>query len=147
MAMAKKFLLTDDDKDDRELFSEALASIDPGIICHGAEHGRDALRILNTPDVSKPDIIFLDINMPVMNGWELLVTLKKDNSRNDIPVIIYTTSSEERDKQIAKDLGALCFVTKPADFRLVKNILKVVVRNIEKNSLSQICEELDELLA
>src|SRR5688572_5969241 len=76
VGMVKKFLLTDDDKDDRELFSEALASIDPGIICHGAEHGRDALRILNSLDGSKPDIIFIDINMPVMNGWELLHTLK-----------------------------------------------------------------------
>jgi CheY-like chemotaxis protein len=147
MIMVKKFLLTDDDKDDRELFSEALASIDPGIICQGAEHGRDALRILNSMDGSKPDIIFIDINMPVMNGWELLHTLKKDSTCSDIPVIIYTTSSEERDKQIAKDLGALCFVTKPDNFRLVKTILKVVVKNIEKNSLPMICEELDQVLS
>jgi CheY-like chemotaxis protein len=145
--MVKKFLLTDDDKDDRELFSEALASIDPAIICHGAEHGRDALRILNSLGGTKPDIIFLDINMPVMNGWELLHTLKKDSTRSDIPVIIYSTSSEERDRQIAKDLGALCFVTKPDNFRLVKTILKVVVKNIEKNSLSQICEEIGQVLS
>ena len=144
--MVKKFLLTDDDKDDRELFSEALASIDPGIICQGAEHGREALRILESPGMRKPDIIFLDINMPVMNGWELLNTLKKDNARNDIPVIIYTTSSEDRDRQIAKDLGALCFVTKPDDFKQVKQILKVVVKNIEQNSVEQICEELEQVL-
>lgn len=143
--MVKKFLLTDDDQDDRELFSEALASIDPGIICQGAEHGRDALRILDNPGM-KPDIIFLDINMPVMNGWELLHTLKKDNLRNDIPVIIYTTSSEGRDKQIAKDLGALCFVTKPDDFKQVKRILKVVVKNIQQNSVDQICEEIERVL-
>lgn len=144
--MVKKFLLTDDDKDDRELFSEALASIDPGIICQGAEHGRDALRILNSPGMLKPDIIFLDINMPVMNGWELLHTLKKDHTRHDIPVIIYTTSSEDRDKQIAKDLGALCFVTKPDDFRQVKIFLRIVIRNIEQNSIEQICEEVEQVL-
>lgn len=146
MITTKKFLLTDDDKDDRELFSEALAAIDPGIVCHGAENGRDALRILDTPGQPKPDIIFLDINMPVMNGWELLHALKKDQSRNDIPVIIYTTSSEERDRQIAKDLGALCFVTKPDNFRLVKNILRVVVKNMHTNSLSLICTEIGQVL-
>lgn len=146
MHIGRKFLLTDDDKDDRELFSEALASVDPGIICHGAENGKDALRILNTLGLTKPDIIFLDINMPVMNGWELLHTLKKDDARNDIPVIIYTTSSEERDRRIAKDLGALCFVTKPDDFNRVKDILEVVIANMNKNDLSGICEEIERLV-
>jgi CheY-like chemotaxis protein len=146
MITTKKFLLTDDDKDDRELFSEALASVDPGIVCHGAENGRDALRILHSLGISKPDIIFVDINMPVMNGWELLHALKKDGERNDIPVIIYTTSSEERDRRIAKDLGALCFVTKPDDFRKVKTILQVVVTNMNKNDYSAICQEIDRVL-
>lgn len=147
MVTTKKFLLTDDDKDDRELFSEALAAIDPRIVCHGAENGRDALRVLNILGVIKPDIIFIDINMPVMNGWELLHALKKDGERNHIPVIIYTTSSQERDRRIAKDLGALCFVTKPDDFRTVKNILEVVVTNINKNDLSSICEQIDRMLS
>lgn len=147
MDSIKKFLLTDDDKDDRELFSEALGAIDPNIICHGAEHGREALHLLSNSTFGKPDIIFLDINMPVMNGWELLHTLKKDGNNHDIPVIIYTTSSEERDKQIAEDLGALCFVTKPDDFRRVKNMLEVVVRNLKKNSLSSVCKELQQMLS
>jgi CheY-like chemotaxis protein len=147
MAEIKKFLLTDDDKDDRELFSEALYSVDPSIICQGAEHGRDALRLLSGNGMEKPDLIFIDINMPVMNGWELLNTIKKDDHCHDIPVIIYTTSSEERDRQIAKDLGALCFVTKPDDFRRVKNILQVIVSNMKKDSLSSVCREIEKVLA
>ena len=147
MANVKKFLLTDDDQDDRELFSEALASIDPDIVCLGAEHGRDALRLLTNQDSNKPDIIFLDINMPVMNGWELLNTLKKDDTCNNIPVIIYTTSSEDRDRKIARDLGALCFVTKPDDFNVVKDILKVVIRNMNSNSMSTICRDIQTVLA
>lgn len=147
MAEIKKFLLTDDDKDDRELFSEALHSVDPNIICQGAEHGRDALRLLNSQDGEKPDLIFIDINMPVMDGWELLNTIKKDDHCHDIPVIIYTTSSEERDRQIAKDLGALCFVTKPDDFRLVKTILRVIVSNMKKDSLGNVCGEIESVLS
>ena len=144
MVNVKKFLLTDDDKDDRELFFEALAAIDPHIICEGAEHGREALLRLTKDDISKPDIIFLDINMPVMNGWELLHTIKKHTSFRDIPVIIYTTSSEERDKMIARDLGALCFVTKPDEFRRVKDMLEIVVRHMKKNSLQELCREIHE---
>lgn len=147
MADIKKFLLTDDDKDDRELFSEALHSVDPGIICQGAEHGREALRLLTGNGTEKPDLIFIDINMPVMNGWELLNNIKKDDTCHDIPVIIYTTSSEERDRQIAKDLGALCFVTKPDDFRLVKTMLQLIVSHMKKNSLSSVCKEIQSLLA
>jgi len=147
MAEIKKFLLTDDDKDDRELFSEALYSVDPSIICQGAEHGRDALRLLTGNGIVKPDLIFIDINMPVMDGWELLNTIKKDDDCHDIPVIIYTTSSEERDRQIAKDLGALCFVTKPDDFRRVKNMLQVIVNNMRKNSLSSVCRDIEKVLA
>ena len=147
MADIKKFLLTDDDRDDRELFSEALHSVDPSIICQGAEHGRNALRLLTSNVIEKPDLIFIDINMPVMNGWELLNTIKKDDYCHDIPVIIYTTSSEERDRQIAKDLGALCFVTKPDDFKRVKNILQVIVYNMKKDALSSVCREIEKVLA
>jgi CheY-like chemotaxis protein len=144
MTRIKKFLLTDDDRDDREMFSEALASIAPDVVYHWAEDGRHALQLLANND--KPDILFLDINMPVMNGWELLHKLKKDNNYNDIPVIIYTTSSEQRDKEIAKDLGALCFVTKPDNFRLMKSILKVVVENLDKNSLDAVCADIENIL-
>jgi len=144
MTRIKKFLLTDDDRDDREMFSEALASVAPDIVYHWAEDGRHALQLLSSSD--KPDVLFLDINMPVMNGWELLHKLKKDNKYNDIPVIIYTTSSEERDKEIAKDLGALCFVTKPDNFRLMKSILKVVVESLDKNSLDSVCADIESVL-
>ena len=144
MSGIKRFLLTDDDRDDREMFSEALASIAPDIVYHWAEDGRQALQLLAGND--KPDILFLDINMPVMNGWELLHKLKKDNNYNDIPVIIYTTSSEQRDKEIAKDLGALCFVTKPDNFRLMKSILKVVVDDLDKNSLDTVCSDIENIL-
>ena len=144
MTRIKKFLLTDDDRDDREMFSEALASIAPDIVYRWAEDGRQALQLLYSND--KPDILFLDINMPVMNGWELLHNLKKDNNYNDIPVIIYSTSSEQRDKEIAKDLGALCFVTKPDNFRLMKSILKVVVESLDKNSLDSVCADIENVL-
>ena len=59
-----KLLLADDDKDDRELFAEALASLDPSVICNEAEDGKQALEFLANEQSNPPNLIFLDINMP-----------------------------------------------------------------------------------
>lgn len=145
MAKIKRFLLTDDDKDDRDLFSEALSSIDPGIVYHWAEDGKQALRMLDSKTIEKPDIIFLDINMPVMNGWELLDKLKQNSAYKDVPVIMYTTSSEERDRKTAMDLGALCFITKPDNFKSIKSILQVVINNLDNGSLWLVTSDIEKL--
>jgi CheY-like chemotaxis protein len=92
--MTKTFILADDDTDDIELFCNALKEIDKSIHCKQALNGLQLLNTLLDSSNSKPDIIFLDINMPVMNGWKCLQALKDDEKTKDIPVIIYTTSSE-----------------------------------------------------
>ena len=144
--MAKSFLLTDDDIDDRELFAEALVAIDPSITCHFAEDGEAAIRLLTDKQIEKPDIIFLDINMPVMDGWQVLRKLKSDNHYEDVPVMMYSTSSASGDRKTAKDLGALCFVTKPYNYKLVKSMLELVITNLNNNSLSTVCNEIQALL-
>lgn len=147
MTRVKKILLTDDDKDDRDMFSEALAAIDPGIVYHWAEHGKDALHLLDSKAIDKPDIIFIDINMPVMDGWELLTKLKTDNSYRDVPVVMYTTSSEAKDRKIAMELGALSFVTKPDNFKSVKKLLQLVVQTMENNSLASVDTLIGQMLS
>jgi CheY-like chemotaxis protein len=140
--MAKRFLLIDDDSDDRELFSETLASIDPVSICHPIPDGEEALIKLASMEFEKPDMIFLDINLPVMSGWQILTELKKRETYQQIPVIIYSTSSNPRDKEIAKQLGALCFVTKPSNHRILKGMLEIVVVNLKQDSIKAICESI-----
>jgi CheY-like chemotaxis protein len=73
--MVKRFLLIDDDSDDRELFSEALSMVEPAIICDQATDGEEGLAWLQQ-NKEEPDLIFLDINMPILNGWQLLSLLK-----------------------------------------------------------------------
>lgn len=147
-SMSKRFLVIDDDSDDRELFSEALASVDPVIVCDQATDGADALKRLAAPEIAKPDIIFLDINMPGMNGWQFLTRLKSEDKYHhykDIPVIVYTTSSNVKDKRIADDLGALCFITKPHAFGRLKNMLGIVVTNVNARTFARICDEVHAL--
>lgn len=138
------FLLADDDADDKTLFCEALAEIDPGIICHTAGDGKEALEILSTDRVKKPDIIFLDINMPVMDGWQCLGKLKENVRHKDIPVIMYSTSSYQRDIDLALENGAFCFFTKPSDYRELRSILRLIATN-PVGSLSDVMSEFKNL--
>ncbi|HEV2480827.1 MAG TPA: response regulator [Puia sp.] len=139
--MSKRFLVIDDDSDDRELFSEALASVDPEIVCDQATDGAEALKRLIAQEIAKPDIVFLDINMPVMNGWQFLTRLKNEDQYKHIPVIVYTTSSNVRDRLIATDLGALCFITKPHAFARLKNLLGIVVSHVHARNFALICDD------
>ena len=145
-ARVTKFLLADDDSDDREMFTEALADLDPEIICEGAGDGYEALRLLSEIKGEHPNIIFLDINMPVMDGWDLLRNLKNDKLLVDIPVVVYSTSSRARDREIARDLGAMCFVTKPDSFRLVKSMLEIVVTHLHNNRVTEMCGQIHRKL-
>jgi CheY-like chemotaxis protein len=134
--MNNLFLLIDDDADDSELFREALEETDQSISLHCAENGEEALKLLK--EIAKPCIIFLDINMPRMNGWECLKKLKSNAEYKNIPVIMYSTSSHQREVDIAIDLGALSFFTKPHSYSELKNMVKGVIEKIQTGTLESI---------
>lgn len=86
-------LLIDDDSDDQEIFVSAAAEVNSGTACQVISDAQDALSFLKqTTDL--PDLIFLDINMPKMNGFEFLVELKKEKRLQGIPVIFYSTTKD-----------------------------------------------------
>ena len=136
--MTQHFLLIDDDIDDRELFVEALEKAGSTVSCSVCEDAREALKKLETKTIASPDVIFLDINLPVMSGWECLAWLKKSSQYKDIPVIMYSTSSHKRDREIAQDLGALCFFTKPNDYNQLVHFLKEIVEKVSQNAIMDI---------
>ena len=138
--MTKRFLLIDDDSDDRELFSEALSLVEPAIICDQATDAEEGFQWLQK-NGAEPDLIFLDINLPVTNGWQFLSRLKTESGLKHIPVIMYSTSSNERDRKIAREMGALCFITKPHAFRLLQGMLGIVVEHAKKKEFDTMCEE------
>ena len=142
--MVKRFLLIDDDTDDRELFSEALASVNPAIICDLAADAEEAFTKLDEKE-NTPDMIFLDINMPVMTGWQFLSNLKNTAAYKDIPVIMYSTSNNQRYKDIARDLGALCFITKPSAFKKLKSTLDIIITYMDRQWHGQICSAVNDL--
>jgi CheY-like chemotaxis protein len=137
--MAKRFLLIDDDSDDRELFSEALSLVGPEIICEQATDAMEGLQLLQNLNRETPDIIFLDINLPVIDGWQFLTRLKESGLKN-IPVIMYSTSSNAWDAKRSREMGALCFITKPHAFQSLQGILGVVVEYANKANYDKLCE-------
>ena len=125
----KIFLLADDDTDDIDMFQEALKEIDPSIILYTASDGNEALEKLASTESKRPQIIFLDTNMPGMSGYECLVELKAYEQFRNIPVIVYSTSSHQKNAEKALSLGAMCFFTKPNNFEELKMILKIFTTN------------------
>lgn len=120
------FLLVDDDPDDSLLFKEILQEVKSSVRFVSATNGKAALTLLRSGEIPLPQIIFLDLNMPLMNGKECLLELKQDAQLMHIPVIIYTTSSQSRDIEETMMGGALCFITKPTSLKDLRSILSQI---------------------
>jgi len=105
MAQPVLILYIDDDQEDIEIFKSTLAAIDSSIICLTARNGQEGLDILSD-GVVLPDLVFLDINMPILNGRDCLVAIRKDPRFKEIPIIMYSTSSAIQDKKYCLTIGA-----------------------------------------
>ncbi len=121
---SKVILIIDDDLEDQEVFIEAVKEIDNAIVCLGFSEGEEALRLLKAEALEVPDLIFLDLNMPRFSGKECLVELKKIEKLQDVPIIIYSTSTDKKDYDDTKQLGASYFLTKPYKFDELRSKLK-----------------------
>jgi len=113
MEYPKTVYIIDDDNDDLELFCEAAKKLDPTLTCITSSDSAYSLRAFQSFDVPVPDLIFLDLNMPVVDGRKFLAELKKLKGYTRIPVIIYSTSSHSKDREETMKLGASDFLTKP----------------------------------
>lgn len=122
----KKILLIDDDVDDQFFFKEVVESIEPALVCDTAINGKIALEKLKLSR-SLPDIIFLDINMPVMNGVEFLIQIKKEKAFSEIPICIFTTSNVRHNEELIKELGVQSFLTKPSCFNMLRKQLQLIL--------------------
>jgi CheY-like chemotaxis protein len=112
----RTILLIDDDKDDQYVFKDALRAIDSRLVCDVAPNGRIALEML-AENRDLPYLAFLDLNMPVMDGYEFLRHARKSERLKALPIGIVSTSSILADMKTTKALGARFFLTKPNDFR------------------------------
>jgi len=125
-----EILLVEDNPGDVRLTQEAARETKVHNNIHVVTNGLDAMAFLRHEgrfgSVPRPDLILLDLNMPGMDGREVLRRVKADENLRRIPVVIITSSQAEEDILRAYDLQASCYVTKPVDLdqfiKVVKNI-------------------------
>jgi CheY-like chemotaxis protein len=134
----RQVVLIDDDRDDAELFKEVLFEIDNTIGFRHFEESKEALQILSESETNLPDFIFLDINMPVVSGWECLAEFKKNKYLKLIPVVMFTTSSQPKEIEAAKQRGADGFITKPSDYKTLKTLITSVLKQVSNQFFNPI---------
>lgn len=121
-----RILLADDDEDDRDIFINVLTEVSDSVHITVARNGQDALDTLSTTN-ELPDIIFLDLNMPVMGGADCLRMLKANPRLKDIPVFIYSTSSNHEHVEETFTGGASLYIPKPESYTGLRNMAKAVL--------------------
>lgn len=128
-----RIIMTDDDEDDRMFFNDAMKSLNLNCVLEFCENGQVLLEKLTNED-ALPDLVFLDLNMPILSGLETLERIRNNDKFLTIPVIaIYSTSSDSRDKEKSLELGANAFITKPTNFEELKKIVHLAVTTDWKN--------------
>jgi CheY-like chemotaxis protein len=120
-------LLIDDDQDDVELFEEALQHVAPSVSFRCITDEKKELADFLMQSGAMPDLIFLDINLPSVNGWECLRRIRNEEPLCAVPVIMYTTTSQLSEKESAICSGAVGLITKPNDFRELERLLHSVL--------------------
>ena len=142
----QKIFLADDDQEDVQFFRDAVNDINSAIeVTHGA-NGRELMECLEdcTTDCDT-DVIFLDLNMPKMNGFECLTSLKNHADLKLLPVVILSTSSDPRNIKLLYDMGAHHYLVKPFSYSELRNVLTKVL-SIDLRSTAPRCEFEDFLV-
>lgn len=111
--MEKKILIVDDEAHIRMLIGQTLEELeDEGVEFLTADNGASALEIIQS---ERPNLVFLDVMMPKMNGMDVCQKVKKELAINDVYIILLTAKGQELDRQRGQEVGADVYMTKPFD--------------------------------
>lgn len=118
-------LLADDDPDDRLLFSDVLSEFSRESKLSFAHNGEHLMTMLREGNL--PDVLFLDLNMPLKNGMECLDEIRSDEKLKDLPVVIFSTSSHPGTINRMYEIGAHRYIRKPNDFDGLRQVIRDVL--------------------
>jgi CheY-like chemotaxis protein len=119
--MYKKILLIDDDEDEQFFFMEALKEIDGPIKFFFAANSDEGIRML---EFLSPDIVFIDINMPAINGLECLELIRNNKNVKEVRTIIYSTGVDDNIRDKAKKKGAIACIKKQGSIHDLANMIR-----------------------
>ncbi|MBU2945451.1 response regulator [Zobellia uliginosa] len=135
--MTLNLYLADDDNDDRELFVEAISELDIDTQITQFDNGVDLMDKLFSKS-ELPDAIFLDLNMPLMNGFECLTDIRNFARFDAIKVIVYSTSYRQREVNQLQTDGANQYIQKPTSFEDLKIMLQKSLISLGEKSDSEV---------
>ena len=116
-------VLVEDSPEDARLIIRALNQIQAAIKIHHLEDGQEAIDYLFDPSSPSPNLIIMDLKMPRVDGLEVLKAIKADDKKKVIPVVMLTSSKEEKDIVNSYKLGVNAYIVKPVDFREFSNVV------------------------
>ena len=123
--MPQKILIVDDESHIRMLINQTLEELeDEGVEFLSADNGEAALDLIQD---EKPDLVFLDVMMPKMNGMEVCRRVKKELKFNDVFIVLLTAKGQEMDRQRGQEVGADLYMTKPFDPEMILSKAKEVL--------------------
>jgi CheY-like chemotaxis protein len=128
-----KLLLADDDDDDCVIFREALKDLPIASSLTTVNDGVELMDLLTEKDYQLHDMLFLDINMPKKNGFECLLEIKQDDKLKDLPVIIFSTSSDTEMINMFYEKGAQYYIRKPGDFSKLRSTIYKAIEYVSNN--------------
>jgi len=134
-------LLVDDDPDEHLLFQEALKELREAPKLVYARDGQQLMQFLNGEKGELPAIIFLDLNMPRMNGFECLQEIRKSSKLSRIPVVIFSTTSQTHAIDKVYDQGANYYIRKPNTFAMLKEVIERMLEIDWSNNSNQPSKE------
>ncbi|MBA2329827.1 MAG: response regulator [Flavisolibacter sp.] len=127
--MEKKLLIVDDEAHIRMLIEQTLEELeDEGVSFLTAENGEQALQII---EAEKPQLVFLDVMMPKMNGMEVCRKVKKELEMDNVFIVLLTAKGQELDRQRGQEVGADLYMTKPFDPEIILAKAKEVLQIVE----------------
>ena len=123
--MEQKLLIVDDEAHIRMLLEQTLEELeDEGVNFFTAQNGEEAFDIIKT---EKPQLVFLDVMMPKMNGMEVCRKVKKELELNDVFIVLLTAKGQELDRQKGQEVGADLYMTKPFDPEVILDKAKEIL--------------------
>lgn len=134
-------LLADDDLDDCFFFEEALEEFPLSIRLSIVQNGEKLMQQLHNKSEKLPDLLFLDLNMPLKNGFECLGEIKQNDKLKHLPVIIISTSFVNDVVNLLYKKGAQFYIRKPAEFSQLKQAIHQVISKTVKQTISQPTKE------
>lgn len=134
----KYIILADDDEDDRLFFEDALEDLMLDVSLESVTNGVEVMQLLNDKTRMLPDLLFLDLNMPLQSGHECLKEIRSDHRLKEVTIVVYSTSlNAETVDMLYKD-GANYYICKPGNYNCLKKTIHKAISLVDQHKSKKV---------